>query len=104
MDCLYFIHFNYWRKIIHNWLYELKSFYLLDLKESPNGIKQTSSLKTHHLLDDGENSILIIDIIQNMFECCGIDKGLVDWVSDHVETPYSHTYQNLMSVMSVLSE
>ncbi|CAH8661395.1 unnamed protein product [Schistosoma rodhaini] len=71
-------------------------FYLLDLKESPNGIKQTSSLKTHHLLDDGENSILIIDIIQNMFECCGIDKGFVDWVSDHVETPYLHTYQNLM--------
>ncbi|CAH8649834.1 unnamed protein product [Schistosoma rodhaini] len=95
-NCLYFIHFNYWRKIIHNWLYELKSFYLLDLKESPNGIKQTSSLKTHHLLDDGENFILIIDIIQNMFECCGIDKGFVDWVSDHVETPYLHTYQNLM--------
>ncbi|CAI2733606.1 unnamed protein product [Schistosoma spindalis] len=95
-NCLYFIHYNYWRKIIHNWLYQLQSFYLLNLNKSPNEILQISSLKTYHLLDDGENSFLIIDIIQNMFECCGIDKGYMDWVSNHMKRPYLYTYQNLM--------
>ncbi|CAH8634749.1 unnamed protein product [Schistosoma bovis] len=95
-NCLYFIHYNYWRKVIHNWLYQLHSFYLLNLNESSNEISQISSLKTHHLLDDGENSFLIIDIIQNMFECCGIDKGYMDWISNHMKRPYLHTYQNLM--------
>ncbi|RTG90620.1 uncharacterized protein DC041_0002098 [Schistosoma bovis] len=94
--CLYFIHYNYWRKVIHNWLYQLHSFYLLNLNESSNKISQISSLKTHHLLDDGENSFLIIDIIQNMFECCGIDKGYMDWISNHMKRSYLHTYQNLM--------
>ncbi|KAH8862927.1 hypothetical protein KSF78_0002515 [Schistosoma japonicum] len=100
----YFIHLNYWRKVIHHWLYELQRFYYLNDHELHVRTLQKSTFNAYHLLDDGKNSFLIIDIIQKTFKCCGVDKGFVDWLSDHIEKPKFHTDQNTKRILNDFHE
>ncbi|KAK4475462.1 hypothetical protein MN116_000799 [Schistosoma mekongi] len=101
---LYFIHLNYWHEVIHHWLYELQRFYYLHFNELHFQTLQKSTFNAYHLLDDGKNSILIIDIIQSVFKCCGVDKGFVDWLSDHIENPKFHTDQNTKRILNGFHE
>ncbi|CAH8644714.1 unnamed protein product [Heterobilharzia americana] len=99
----YFFHFPYWRNGIRDWLYELQRFYFWHFKELTLWVPKNSP-KAYHLLDDGKDSFLIIDILQNIFECCGIENGTVDWASDHIERPKPSTYRKSMRISNSFQE
>ncbi|CAH8540442.1 unnamed protein product [Schistosoma turkestanicum] len=77
---LQFVNSRRLRETIHVWLSGLVNVYFFEPNELPRRFAKASPTTIYHHLDDGVNAFLVIDIIQVMFECCGVYSGLSDWI------------------------
>ncbi|KAF6778382.1 hypothetical protein AHF37_02319 [Paragonimus kellicotti] len=89
---------SYWQKTIDRWLHDLQRYYFLQFKQLSHFIKVKDRIPSYHTPDDGKSRVLIIDLIQNMFECCGRTTGYKDWNSPHVYRPKNHTFRKAMGI------
>ncbi|CAH8494018.1 unnamed protein product [Dicrocoelium dendriticum] len=95
-DAFYPMQHNYWHRTIDKWLYELQRNYFLEFKALAGYIKQEERLQSYHTPDHDNTPVLIMDLLQSMFECCGRTTGYRDWNSPHVYRPKNHTYRKAL--------
>lgn len=81
---------------MQTWLYELQRHYYLRYGILEGWIPDEYHMEAYHLNTRTKERYNIIDLVQTIFECCGVNEGFTDWHEDHIYRPKEHSYRRAM--------
>ncbi|CAL8075755.1 unnamed protein product [Calicophoron daubneyi] len=90
----------YWRRTIKIWLSEIRHYYFLEFKDIETLINEEDVKKAYYTPDNDNRKLLLIDVVQSMFECCGLENGYMDWSDEDVLRPVNKTYRQALGIRS----